>query len=724
MRRVTAAEARSAIAWHVLGAPADTDERLGTVTLHVHQAEAVERIRALLDTTRGALLADDVGLGKTFTALAIARDLATIVLAPAALRETWTAASKQAGTRVAFTSFEELSRGVTPAGDFDLVIADEAHHLRTPGSNRFAAARALCRTTRVLLLSATPVQNSDADLRVLLSLFLGELAFALPAEALGRYVVRRTADEIPLGGSLPAVRPPTWLPAIIDGDCLDRILALPPATPPLDGGDAGVLASYVLARQWASSRAALLGALRRRLARGLALADALRAGRLPTRGELAAWTFSDGSQQLSFPELVRAAIPCEAAALLRAVEAHVAALRDLVAWLAVSPDPDAQRAAQLREVLSRHAGGRVVAFSEFADTVARLYDLLAVGGRVAMLTHTGGRVAGGPMSRAELIRRFAPGAARVTNESERIDLLLTTDVLSEGVGLHDASVVVHLDLAWNPARLEQRVGRVRRLGAPHSTVHVYLMRPPAAPDRLLRMEERLQGKLAHAGRTVGRGSETLPGEATGAPNPEIAREQRITSTLVRWRLPDPPAEPVVAGVRCDGATDESALVCVRAGRDAMLLAVARGCISDTRERVERAIVSASGSGCEVPDRLAEDVVRRTQAWLARRSTQSVVDLTAVRVARSRRFLIRRVDGISRRTPRHSQARVAPLIRVARDTATARLSAGAERVLDELARASMPDEAWLRAVGEFAALHAGADRREWRVEVVLLLLPPR
>src|SRR6185312_16097211 len=87
---------------------------------------------------------------------------------------------------------------------------------------------------------------------------------------------------------------------------------------------------------------------------------------------------------------------------------------------------------------------------------------------VAALTAHGGRVAGGRISRREVLVQFTPhadGAAVPT--ADHIRLLIATDVLSEGLDLQRASVVVHLDLPWNPARLEQRVGRVRRLGAEH-----------------------------------------------------------------------------------------------------------------------------------------------------------------------------------------------------------------------------------------------------------------
>ena len=90
---------------------------------------------------------------------------------------------------------------------------------------------------------------------------------------------------------------------------------------------------------------------------------------------------------------------------------------------------------------------------------------------------------------------------------------------------------------------------------------------------------------------------------------------------------------------------------------------------------------------------------------------------------SRRALLRRVDTISRRAPRHAQPQLAPLMRAARSAAAATLSAGAERVLDELARSPMTDEAWLHAVGEFAALHArGRGDAAPRLLALLLLRP--
>src|SRR6266516_4082831 len=119
-----------------------------------------------------------------------------------------------------------------------------------------------------------------------------------------------------------------------------------------------------------------------------------------------------------------------------------------------------------------------------------LFRRLVSAGRVAMLTSHGARVAGGPLTRGEAIARFAPRASRFAppGPAEVIDLLLTTDLLSEGVNLQDAEVVVHLDVPWTVARVEQRVGRVARMGSNHSRVHVHVLRTPRSAARVLDTE--------------------------------------------------------------------------------------------------------------------------------------------------------------------------------------------------------------------------------------------
>jgi len=722
----SAAEVRAAIAAHVLGA-SQRHQELGAITLHPHQRDGVARITQLLDQYGGALLADDVGLGKTFVALAAARDACDpMVIAPAALRDVWIQAANRAGVSVRFVSVEMLGRQDMrpPECPPRFLIIDEAHHLRSRRTRRFAVASDLCRGAQVLLMTATPVQNCVAELRTILSLFLGERARAMRENELARFIVRRLESDVARvpGFSLPSTGAPRWIHAADDVDCLDQLLALPAPLPPADGDDGGVLLTYTLARQWASSRAALRSALQRRIARARAMEDALGVGRLPSRAELAAWCYADGAQQLVFPELAVRSTTSDASTLLEQLRSHSFAVRGLLGWLEATTDPDVSRVRALRDLVAAHAGERIVAFSEYADTITSLYRGLAASVRVAMLTHGGGRVAGGPLSRRDLLQRFAPGASARTSSSDRIDLLLTTDVLSEGVNLQDASVVVHLDLSWNPARLAQRVGRLRRIGAARKSIAVYMFAPPAPTERLLQLERRLRLKLDAAARTLGVAGTILPGLITApADKAASAREERIAALLRPWRRSAPGTGSVPAQCAAIRSARDAAIACVRYDGDVSLVVVVNGCVTDSRDAVEQLLACAAGGDADVVPEAIRATTERIVSWLRRRETSNVVDLPALQFARSRRALLHRVDSIAHRTPRHLQPKLAPLMHAVRAAAAATLSAGAERALDELARASMNDDAWLHAMGEFASLHARPDGHQPPEILALLIL---
>src|SRR5262249_28115291 len=158
-------------------------------------------------------------------------------------------------------------------------------------------------------------------------------------------------------------------------------------------------------------------------------------------------------------------------------------------------------------------------------------------GGVAELTARGARTAGGRLSRRDVLAQLAPSCgADPTPRAERISLLLATDVLSEGLDLHGASVVVHLDLPWNPARLEQRVGRVRRMGSPHATVFAYAIAPPASAEHLLRVEARLRAKLGVAHDLVAVGSRVIPEpESSHLSSGRAEISSAAFEQLERWR---------------------------------------------------------------------------------------------------------------------------------------------------------------------------------------------
>ncbi|MFN2400724.1 MAG: helicase-related protein [Gemmatimonadaceae bacterium] len=717
MKRAPAAVVRSTMATIYLG-PAAEAPALGKVSLYAHQLSAVQRCRKIMHELGGALLADDVGLGKTYVAAALLREARQpLVLAPAALRKMWHSALIACNADAQIESYEALSRGKIPRGEFDLIVLDEAHHARTPHTKRYRQIALLASRARVLLLTATPIHNSRRDLEALAALFLGRRAWKMTDAALAECVVRRERDDVKTETSMPTTGSTHWLRIAEDAAVLEALLALPPPVPPSDGGDGGTLITYSLIKQWASSRGALRGALRRRLARAQAMSEILKAGCFPTHADLAAWAFSEDAMQLALPGILVA--PARDAAIaremLQAVEAHERSLREILRSVMQDSGPDAARASHLREIRRRHPEEKVIAFTQYADTARALFRFLREDRGVAALAAEGGTVAGGRITRAEALARFAPAAsgAAPPREAERIDFLLSTDLLSEGVNLQDASVVVHLDLPWTPARLEQRVGRSRRLGASHAMTSVYALAPPAASETLLAVERRLRAKLATAARSVGVAGSILP-PMEGYHEVEVTSAPRLNELLRRamgsWICADgscgPPAPPPDTLVAAVGAPREGAIGVIPHGGRVALVAWLDGGIPTEDSAVALDVVSLACGNDATPNPVATQKALELMArWSERQNVSSIAGTNLPVVASERRRAIRKIAAIAARTPRHRQPLLAALAVRARRVVSAPYGSGAERILDDLVSSTMEDEAWLRALSAFGDIHA-------------------
>lgn len=704
------AVARAAIARLWLDDAIAEPPQLGAIVLRPHQREALGRLRRTLARHRVALLADDVGLGKTFVAVALARDAcAPVIVGPAALRSMWQQSLDAAGVRARWISYERLSRSAMPHEPADLLILDEAQHARTPSTNRYARLAALASGARVLLLSATPIHNRRGDLTRLFALALGEAARSLDDAEIAARTVRRTHQDVP-AEPLPAVRSDDWIRVPDDDRILDRLIALPPPLPPRDGGDGGALLAWTLVRLWASTRGALRAGLRRRVQRGLALRQALQSGVHPSAAELAAWQCSDRAVQLAFAEILAPPV-ARLDELLDAVERHLDAVEALRRDLATGDDPDGARAAALLALHLRTPGARTIVFTQFADSAAALWRLLRAQPGVAMLTSRGAEVASGRLSRREALRRFAPVAtgAGPPSLAERISMLLSTDLLSEGVNLQDASIVVHLDLPWTHARLAQRVGRVRRMGSSHDVVQILGVAPPAAAERLLAAERRIAEKLGAASRTLGVAGAIFP-SMLRAPldhlEAPVRASERLRARVSRWRATGgedlPPAIPVAA-VR---GAETGVLAAVRVS-DGMvtLAAVSQGRIVDD-PRTVHAVAAAVDAAVDTtpPEAMLRESVRSIERWARARAAERSAGGTLSIGSRASRAILRRVAATIARTPRARRSETAELAARARGVAGSAIGVGGELVLSRLAAAEMPDGAWLRAVAAFAEAH--------------------
>ena len=670
------------IASTVLGDSTDAPVTAGAITLHAHQRDALCRVRSSVERSGGALLADEPGLGKTYVALALAHDFReTVVIAPAALRAMWHEAAIAAGVVVSFMSTEALSRRdivATLPGDPEhaLVIVDEAHHVCNPATARYARLARLVAYRRVLLLSATPVRNRMAELSALLALFLGPRAYTLDDAARGRCIVRHVNDT----ALLPVIDGPHWHRIRFGRQLRDMISTLPPPLPALDGREASALLTITLARCWASSLAALDSALRRRMQRGAALSAILDDGRLPTRDELRAWVVGDDAVQLAFPMLAAHRSP-HSARLREVLDAHLEGVRAIRARIRRKISGDsAQRAQLLVELRTAHPNSQVIAFASHAATAEALYHVLRAESGVALLTARGARTAGGSRPRSDIINALA-GAARSTATHDGISLVITTDLLSEGVNLQGASVVVHLDIPWTPAALEQRVGRAARMGSQHERVHVHGFAPPAAAEGLLALERHFARK--HVERI----------EAARVPQ-EV---EQLRAAVAAWP-------------ECDRVAGRACVAYAHSKRRGFIASVLRAGVS----RVVCGMIDKAGRwkasdspgdlsamalavhiSPAAPDQAFESAARAALArWLAARRARDSSGAGAS-PSHARRALLARIDGSLRAAGAHARATQAHRIAAVRASIDGAVSAGAERVLAEIASADAGDlDSWL------------------------------
>jgi superfamily II DNA or RNA helicase len=202
------------------------------------------------------------------------------------------------------------------------------------------------------------------------------------------------------------------------------------------------------------------------------------------------------------------------------------------------------------------AGQKVLVFTEFADTaryVHRQLERAGIDGVAQVDSGTKG-------NRADVIRRFSPYYNRSSSGQlaekglAEIRVLISTDVLSEGLNLQDATRLINYDIHWNPVRLMQRIGRVDRRMSPDvearmvadhpetkaSRGHVSFWNflPPDDLNRVLTLYKRVTDKTLLISKTLGiEGRKLLtPEDEFDALREFVHAYEGATSTVERMHL--------------------------------------------------------------------------------------------------------------------------------------------------------------------------------------------
>ena len=133
--------------------------------------------------------------------------------------------------------------------------------------------------------------------------------------------------------------------------------------------------------------------------------------------------------------------------------------------------------------------GKLVVFSESVDTLTYLYERLNALGRTDVLMITS-------ESRSRMIVTVKENFdANYKEKKNDYNIILTSDVLAEGVNLHRANVIVNYDSPWNSTRLMQRIGRVNRIGSVADKIHNFMFYPSQQGDNEIQLYKNALIKL-------------------------------------------------------------------------------------------------------------------------------------------------------------------------------------------------------------------------------------
>jgi len=172
------------------------------------------------------------------------------------------------------------------------------------------------------------------------------------------------------------------------------------------------------------------------------------------------------------------------------LENDLEVLKDIKSlWQKVERDPKLLKV--LDELSSKKIlkQNKLIVFTESKETAEYLSKNINDRFADTALCFTGGS---GEATRDKVIDNFD---AKVRHPKDDYRILVSTEVLSEGVNLHRSNVVINYDIPWNPTRMMQRVGRVNRVDTEFDTIHTFNFFPTKQSNDLLKLKEVAEAKI-------------------------------------------------------------------------------------------------------------------------------------------------------------------------------------------------------------------------------------
>ena len=584
----------------------EEEERRGLpsskVNLAEFQAEAISRIFLSLKKYGGVLVADSVGLGKTWIAKKVLEEIGyyerknVLVICPAQLRGMWKDEMRSITITESVLSQEELASsdfldrvsGLVSGGDLtdiELVVVDESHNFRNPLSNRWENFFTLVndhistdgKRPYILFLTATPINNTIWDLywQIMLLVSMDRAAFikenisdlfkffkdvdkkedpSLLNDLLNAISIRRHREyiqknypnayilkKLPTGEEIEEKIefPERILENIsyeldktyqgmyeeiankiaeeltmayyrilqykkeeeltdVEEFALGRMIAL-------DG-----IFRTILLKRLESSVYAFRRSVDKQINFLKRLKEYLLQGKLLTKKSFNKHTISFDEELDDFAEELEdfKLENYRKDELFADIDKDIETLSEILEKTnRIRPEEDAKLQVLKKRLLDLSDKGQIVIFTYYADTLEYIYKEILNDKRLSNLKieaiSGSGQVTGkSPNERGKIIKKFF---------DKKVDILMSTDVLSEGMNLQTAQFLINYDLHWNPTRMIQRAGRIDRIGSPYKEIRIYNFFPEDELEELLKLVQILQGKIIKIDESIGL-DQTILGE--------------------------------------------------------------------------------------------------------------------------------------------------------------------------------------------------------------------
>jgi len=543
-----------------------------------YQEQAVLNAKKILEEYGGVFISDVVGLGKTYisTLLAGQLDGRTLVIAPPVLLDpdnpgSWRNAFSGFRTAADFESIGKLDYILERGMDkYTNVVIDEAHRFRTETNMTYEKLAEICRGKRVILVTATPYNNSPWDILSEIKLFqnakkstipnlpdlnafFGGLAKRLKGldrqrdyeEYLG--VVKENSKEIreKVLKYLMVRRTRTEIIKYFGNDLSKQKLRFPDVSAPeplfyeLNDEEDSIFNATIelLAREFTYARYTPLLYLKKPIDQleetaqknmgkfmKILLIKRLESsffafrnsiGRFINSYELFIKEFEKGNVYTSKKhiykifeyleddndEAIQRLIDSGKADRFKSSEFKAEFLINLQndlnilkkvqkLWSKVERDPKLLAfLGQLTKNNLLNSENKLIVFTESKETAEYLTAHVNKAYKNQAICFTGGS---GEETRDTVIRNFD---AKAKKQEDKHRILISTEVLSEGVNLHRSNVVINYDIPWNPTRMMQRVGRINRVDTKFDTIYTFNFFPTIQSNNELKLKEAAEAKI-------------------------------------------------------------------------------------------------------------------------------------------------------------------------------------------------------------------------------------